>query len=46
MPARWDIATYDRDKQLALVVEVKSKLNTTPEWAAQFRRNLLAHDIL
>ena len=40
---RWDIAVYNRDDQLALVVEVKNRLNTSPEWAARLRRNILAH---
>jgi hypothetical protein len=39
----WDLAIYNRDGQLALVAEVKSKLNASAEWAAQFRRNILAH---
>lgn len=36
-------ATYDRDNQLVLLVEVKSKLGAPPEWAARLRRHLLAH---
>ena len=43
MPTRWDLATYDRDNQLVLVVEVKSRLDAPPEWAARLRRNILAH---
>ena len=43
MSTRWDLTAYNRDSQLALVVEVKSKLNATPKWAAQLRRNILAH---
>jgi hypothetical protein len=39
----WDIAVYGPDNQLALAVEVKSIPNRSPEWAARFRRNLLAH---
>jgi hypothetical protein len=41
--ALYDLAGYDRDGQLALVVEVKRRPHTTGEWAAAFRRNLLAH---
>ena len=43
MSTRWDLATYDRNNQLVLVVEVKSKLGAPPEWAARLRRNILAH---
>ena len=43
MSTRWDLTAYNRDSQLVLVVEVKSKLNATPKWAAQLRRNILAH---
>jgi hypothetical protein len=39
----WDLAIYNRDGQLVLVAEIKTKLNASPEWAAQFRRNILAH---
>jgi hypothetical protein len=43
--ARWDIAIYNRDNQLVVVVEVKTKLNASPEWASQLRRNIFAHGI-
>lgn len=43
MDTLWDLASYDRANQLVLVVEVKSQLNTSPEWAARLRRNILAH---
>jgi hypothetical protein len=39
----WDLAVYDREGQLILIVEFKSKLDTSSEWAAKFRRNILAH---
>jgi hypothetical protein len=41
-----DIAVYSPDHQLQLVVEVKGKTDATPQWAAQLRRNLLAHSII
>lgn len=41
----WDIAIYNRDHQLVVVVEVKAKLNASLEWAAQLRRNIFAHGI-
>jgi hypothetical protein len=43
MSTRWDLTAYNRDNQLVLVVEVKSKLDATPQWATQLRRNILAH---
>lgn len=41
-----DMTIYDRNGQLALIVEVKNKFGTNPEWAAKMRRNILAHGIL
>jgi hypothetical protein len=38
-----DIAGYSHDKRLVLVGEVKNKKNTSPNWATQLRRNILAH---
>ena len=40
---RADIAVRDAENRLQLVVEVKSKVGASPEWAAQLRRNLLAY---
>lgn len=40
----WDLSVDNRDGQLTLVIEVKSKTNVSPEWAASLRRNILAHD--
>lgn len=45
MTTRWDLAVYNRDDQLVLVTEIKNKLNAAPEWAAQLRRNILAHGV-
>ena len=39
----WDLSVDNRSGQLTLAVEVKSKINASPEWAARFRRNILAH---
>lgn len=44
MASRPDITLYDPEGRLLLVVEVKHKWETTPEWAAALRRNLLAHE--
>ncbi len=38
-----DLAVYDRHNQLVLAVEIKTKRNTTTEWAGRLRRNILAH---
>jgi hypothetical protein len=38
-----DLAVYDRSGQPILAVAVKAKSESTPDWAAMFRRNLLAH---
>jgi hypothetical protein len=44
--AGWDLSIKDRNGQLVLVVEVKRKTNASPDWAAAFRRNILAHGSL
>lgn len=41
--SRWDISVDNRNGQLALVVEIKRKINVSSEWAAALRRNILAH---
>jgi uncharacterized protein (DUF2342 family) len=41
-----DIAVYSPDGRLQLVVETKSQEQTSRDWAARFRRNLLAHQVL
>ncbi|NJL09663.1 MAG: hypothetical protein HC908_04055 [Calothrix sp. SM1_7_51] len=41
----WDIEIYNHQRQLVLVGEVKCLLNTSPDWAVKFRRNILAHGI-
>jgi hypothetical protein len=46
MTTRADLVTYDKDGQLALVVEVKNKTGTSSVWAANMRRNILAHGLL
>ncbi len=46
MSAQWDLTAFDRDNRLVLAVEVKSKLDASADWAAQFRRNILAHGTL
>ena len=38
-----DLSIYDRDGQLAGIVEVKNKRGTSRDWAAKLRRNILAH---
>ena len=41
-----DMAIYDKTGQLALVVEVKNKQDTSSSWAARMRRNMLAHGLM
>ncbi|MBD2122595.1 hypothetical protein [Trichocoleus sp. FACHB-262] len=43
LDAGWDLSVADRNGQLALVVEVKRKINALTEWAAGLRHNILAH---
>uniref|UniRef100_UPI0040578B90 hypothetical protein n=1 Tax=Candidatus Electronema sp. TaxID=2698783 RepID=UPI0040578B90 len=40
---RADLVVYDRDGQIALITELKNKTGVTAEWAAKWRRNMLAH---
>ncbi len=46
MTGQADIAAYDNEGKLALVVEVKNKVGTDSEWAARMRRNILTHGLL
>jgi hypothetical protein len=39
----WDLSVADRNGQLVLVVEIKRKINASPDWASRLRRNILAH---
>ena len=41
-----DIVVFSNDYRIGLVVEVKAVKPTTDEWAAEMRRNLLAHDLI
>ena len=41
-----DLVAYDQLAQPILLAEVKSIHGTSKEWAARFRRNLLAHGTL
>ncbi len=41
-----DIVVHDANGQVALVVELKRKLGTSPQWAGRMRRNILAHGLL
>ena len=43
MPFRADLALYDGSGRLTAVAEVKNRMGTSPTWAAQTRRNILAH---
>lgn len=39
----WDLSIHNRKGQRIIDIEVTTKLNASPEWAAQFRRNILTH---
>lgn len=41
-----DITVYSPDHRIQLIAEVKGKPGASPEWAAQMRRNLLAHSLI
>lgn len=41
-----DFVAYDQRGQPVLLAEVKSSYKTSEQWAARFRRNLLAHGTL
>ncbi len=41
-----DLAAYDKDGQLAVIVEVRNILGKSKEWAAKLRRNIYAHGLL
>ena len=43
MESHADITVTSRDGQLVLMVEVKTRLNTSPAWVAQFRKNIFSH---
>ena len=38
----WDFLVDSRDGELVLAVEIKRKTNVSPEWASEFRRNILS----
>ena len=41
-----DVIAYDDAGRVILIAEVKSRVGASGQWAAQFRRNMLAHGIL
>jgi hypothetical protein len=41
-----DFIAYDDIGRVILLGEVKSRVGTSGEWAARFRRNMLAHGVL
>lgn len=43
MSVRADFIVYDSSGHAQTIIEVKAKRKTTDDWAAQLRRNLLAH---
>jgi hypothetical protein len=45
-PLRSDFSVFDRTGEVKLVVEAKSRVGVSQQWAAQMRRNLLAHGMI
>ena len=43
---RADVAVYNPDGKLQLVVEIKNRSGASAEWVAQMRRNLLIHAVI
>ncbi len=43
---RVDIAVYNPDRELQLVVEIKNKLGASAAWVTRMRHNLLAHSFI
>ena len=41
-----DFVAYDREGNVVLLAEVKSRHGTSESWAARLRRNMLAHGVL
>ena len=41
-----DIVAYDREGQVVLLAEAKSRHGTSADWAARLRRNMLSHGLL
>jgi hypothetical protein len=41
-----DFVVYDSSGRLRLIVEVKNKFGTSPQWAAQLRRNMVVHGVM
>jgi hypothetical protein len=41
-----DIVIFDKNGELALIVEVKNKRGTSSEWAGKMRRNMYAHGLM
>jgi hypothetical protein len=41
-----DLAAYDREGRVVLLVEAKSRHGTSEHWAARLRRNMLSHGLL
>lgn len=41
-----DLAVYGVDHKLKLLVEIKNKVGASLNWAAEMRRNLLAHSVI
>lgn len=45
MNPTWDLMAYDRNGQLVLSVDIRKSPTASPEWAAELRKNILAHGV-
>jgi hypothetical protein len=45
MNPTWDLMAYDKNGQLVLSVDIRKSPTASPEWAAELRKNILAHGI-
>ncbi|MFZ4660987.1 MAG: hypothetical protein ACOYNY_28500 [Caldilineaceae bacterium] len=45
MNPSWDLMAYDKNGQLVLSVDIRKSPTASPEWAAEFRKNILAHGV-
>lgn len=41
-----DILVRSPNNDIQLIVEIKGRAHSSPDWAAKFRRNLIAHDAI
>lgn len=45
MNPTWDLLAYDKNGQLVFSVDIRKSPTASPKWAAELRKNILAHGI-